>query len=118
MGAQAERVFPIFFVVWVLLGVFSSAFFYFNTNEALKRKVWPAFGVGVGLVFLGFAWLLGFPPHVFVIMGPAVALATYLNLRAVKFCSACGKTLFNQNPFSPAKFCSRCGAPLEGPDAG
>ncbi len=115
MNAQADIVFPIFFGVWILLGIFSAAFFFFNNDAALKRKVYPPFVVGVGILFLVFGALTGFAKHPFIyVLVPMVGLITFLNLRSTKFCDSCGKTLFNQSPFAPAKFCSRCGANLEG----
>jgi hypothetical protein len=119
MGAQAERVFPIFLGVWIVLGVFSVAFFFFNQNAALKRKVHQPFVIGIGVLFVGFVVLMGFPldTFFFFVMVPAVALITFLNLRNTKFCDSCGKTLISQNPFARPKFCSKCGANLEGETA-
>lgn len=116
MGGQAERVFPIFLAVWVVLGLSSAAFFFLNNNAGLKRRAWAPFCIAVGLLFLIFTALMGFPQHVFLIAIPAVALITILNIRHVKFCSACGKTVYSQNPFSPPKFCSKCGATLQDGD--
>lgn len=113
MNAQAQQVFPIFIGVWILLGAGSAAFFLLNSNAGLKRKVLPPFVIGTSILFLGFNVLMGFPLQALLVTGPVVALIAYLNLRATKFCDACGKTLMNQNPFSPAKYCSRCGAELK-----
>jgi len=108
-----NQVFPIFFGVWVALGLFSAAFFFFGKNASLKRKVWPPFTIATAIVFVGFVWAMGFPSQVFLVMIPAVALITFLNLRSVKFCDACGKTIMKQNPFSTPQFCSKCGAKLD-----
>ena len=113
MNAQAQQVFPIFIGVWILLGAGFGAFFLLNNNAALKRTMFPPFVIGVNILFLGFIALMGFPLKVLLVMGPVVAVIAFLNLRATKFCDACGKTLMNQNPFSPAKYCSRCGAELK-----
>ena len=109
---NAKQIFPIFIGVWVVLGLASAAFFFLNKDASLKRKVWPPATIGVGVLFLGFVWLMGFPAEVMYIAVPAVALITFLNLRAVQFCDSCGKTLMSQNPFSKAEFCSKCGAKL------
>jgi hypothetical protein len=115
MGAQAERVFPIFIGVWVVLGIASAAFFFLNNNAALKRKVHPPFVIGVSILFLGFVLLMGTPrdPFFYCFFVPGIVLITLMNLRNVKFCNTCGKTLINQNPFASPRFCSRCGASLE-----
>jgi hypothetical protein len=110
--SQADQVFPIFFGVWVVLGLFSAVFFLFGKNASLKRKVWPPFTIATAVLFVGFAWAMGFPSQVFLVMIPAVAFITFLNLRSVKFCDGCGKTIMSQNPFSPPQFCSKCGARL------
>ena len=107
-----DQIFPIFFGVWVVLGLFSGAFFFLGKNASLKRKVWPPFTIATAVLFVAFVWAMGFPSQVFLIMIPAVALITFLNLRSVKFCDACGKTIMSQNPFSPPQFCSKCGGKL------
>jgi hypothetical protein len=109
---NADQVFPVFFGVWVVLGLFSAGFFFLNKNAALKRKVWPPFLVATGMLFLGFMWAMGLPAEAFFLAVPAVALITLLNLRAVRFCNSCGATLMSQNPFTRPTFCSKCGAKL------
>lgn len=105
---NSEQVFPVFFGVWVLLGLFSASFFFLSKNAHLKRKVWPPFIVITGILFAGFVWAMGF-----LIVIPAVALITFLNLRAVQFCNSCGATIMTQNPLSKPMFCSKCGAGLK-----
>jgi hypothetical protein len=62
-----------------------------------------------GLLFAGFTWLMGGP---ILFIGPAVAVITLLNLRLVKFCDRCERTIDASN-FSVARFCPRCGAELK-----
>lgn len=109
---NAGQVFPIFFAVWMLLGLFSAAFFFLSKNAALKRQVWPPFVVLVGILFLGFVWAMGFPLQTMYVAVPAVALTTALNLRTMQFCDACGATVLSQNPFTKPAYCSKCGAKL------
>ena len=78
-----DQIFPVFFGVWVVLGLFSAGFFFLNKNAPLKRKVWPPFVVVAGVLFIGFAMAMGFPSQMLFVMVPVVALITYLNLRAV-----------------------------------
>jgi hypothetical protein len=111
--AAGEQIFPIFFAVWVALAVVSTAFFFLSRNASLKRKIWPPFAVGIGVLFLGFVWLMGSPSDLYI-TAPVVALITVLNvLRGLQFCDSCGKTLLNRNPFSKPAFCSKCGAKLQ-----
>ena len=107
-----DTIFPIFIGTWIVLGVISFYFFGVRKDAQLKRKIWPYHIIGVGLLFALFIFLMGFPISVFAIMGPAIILITYLNLKAVRFCDACGKTIMNQNLFSSPEFCTKCGAKL------
>ncbi|MGD9636839.1 MAG: hypothetical protein AB7G28_16450 [Pirellulales bacterium] len=115
MNPRIETIFPIFFGVWLVLGISSAAFFYFNRNATLKRKVFPPFVIFVGVLFLTFAGLMGpaREPFFLVVIIPFVALITFVNIRNTRFCDACGKTLVSQNPFTRPKFCSSCGADLD-----
>jgi hypothetical protein len=115
MNLEPEQIFPIFFGVWVVLGISASAFFFFNRNAALKRKIHPPFTIFVGILFLGFCALMGFArePFFFIVMLPMVALITFLNIRNIRFCDAFGRTIFTQNPFSRPRFCAKCGADLD-----
>jgi len=75
--------FPVFFSVWILLGLFSAGFFFLNKNAAFKRKVWPPFVVLTGVLFVAFALALRIPGQALVVMVPAVVLITFFNLRTV-----------------------------------
>lgn len=94
------------------MGVASAAFFYLNKDAPLKRKLFPPFAIGAGVLFLVIVWAdLGGNGIFFLV--PFVGLITFLNIRMTKFCDTCGRTLTRQDPFSPPKFCSKCGASLE-----
>jgi len=110
--ADPATIFPIFFATWVVLGVASFAFFQLNRNAALKRKLWPIFSVGVGILFIVFAWLMGLRDRQLYFVFPAVALIAYLNVRFIKFCDSCGRTIYRQPPFVSYHFCPSCGAKL------
>jgi fatty acid desaturase len=108
---NAQHVFPVFFVIWALLGVGGALFFYGNRDASLKRKLWPCFIVLVGLLFLGFTWsLLGSIPLPFVVLIPVIM---FINIRMTRFCDSCGRTVVSRNLFAPAKFCQGCGAELK-----
>jgi len=77
--------------------VISFVIFFLGKNAALKRKLWPPFVIGTGLLFVFFVYLMGFGDQAMYMMVPAVILITFLNLRATKFCDSCGKTIINQN---------------------
>lgn len=107
-----DEIFPIFFGTWVVLGIISFAIFFIGKNAQLKRKLWPPFVIGTGVLFIGFICAMGFGGQALYIMVPAVVLITFLNLRSTKFCDSCGKTIINQNFLVRPEFCSKCGAKL------
>ena len=108
-----ERVFPIFFAVWVALGAASFYFLYVSKDVERKKKLFRPFLAGTSVLFLGFMWAMGFPLLMLAIAAPMVALIMYLNSRMIRFCDACGRTIMQQMPFSPPKHCSHCGAALQ-----
>jgi hypothetical protein len=109
---EADQVFPYFFATWVVLGLISFAFFQFNKDADLKRKVWPVVVVGTGVLFVTFVWLMGFRGGEMYVVVPAITLITALNLRAVKFCDSCGATLYYGNLFVKMEYCPKCGSKL------
>ena len=111
MGSP-DTVFPIFLGTWIVLGIISFVIFFLGKNAQLKRKLWPPFVIGAGVLFAVFVTLMGFPLDTFYIMGPALILITYLNLTRTKFCDSCGKTIINQNFFAKPEYCTKCGEKL------
>ncbi len=103
---------PVFAGVWGLLAVGGFFLFYVSKNAVFKRKYFQWFAGLTGLVFVAFATATGIPVAMLAILVPFVALLTYLHIRATQFCTACGRTLVQQIPFSRADFCSKCGSPL------
>ncbi len=109
---QAPQGFPAFLVIWAVLAIGFSAFLYLSSNAALKRKVWPFATLAASLIFIAFVWTSGIPHEGLLFVIPMVTFITWINIRTMKFCDACGKTVQTRNPFSPPKFCPQCGAPL------
>jgi len=110
--ADPATVFPFFLATWAALAVASFVFFQFNRNAALKRKLWPVFTIGIAILFIAFAWLMGLRDRGLYFIVPAVALITWLNIRFMKFCDACGRTLYPHPPFIRYEFCPSCGGKL------
>ena len=118
--AAKEPVFFAFFVFWAILGISAFLFFHLNRDAKLKKKVFPVFVIGVGVIFGTFvAWMSGWQPFVLLAFLPMVGLVTFLNLRTTKFCESCGRTIYKQPLFSPSRFCPHCGCNLnaKNPDA-
>lgn len=105
--------YPIFLGVWVLLTLLSAGFLFFNKNAALKRRIWPAFVISIGVLFLVFTAARGTPPQSLLVIAPVIALITFLNLRLIKFCDACGATITRQSRSAKSASCPKCGAKLQ-----
>jgi hypothetical protein len=109
---QLVLILPLFFAVYVVITLSLQAFFVFSNDAALKRRVWPVYIIGSSVLFLGLAAVV---IHPFVIcgLGPFAALFAFLALRRMRFCNACGATIWNRNMFMKSNFCANCGARLE-----
>lgn len=107
---RAEAAFPIFFIAWgcVCLAVWM---FYWKGSLEAKRRWHPRIVIGAGVLFLGFIAIS--MPVALTLAVPSVALITFLNLKFIRFCPACGVTLVQNPPWSAPRFCSKCGASLQ-----
>ena len=113
MGDFQETVWGWFPIFWITLGIVGFFLFFVSKNVEFKKKYYPWYVVLVGVVFASFIMMTGMPIFPLVIFLPVIALITYLNLRNVKFCDSCGKTIVNRAWFSKVSYCSNCGAKLE-----
>jgi hypothetical protein len=104
---------PWFFATWIALGIAFVWFVYLDRNVARKKRLLPVFIIGSGALFIGFVFLMSADLRILAFMFPAVALISFLNLRMIKVCSACGRTIHSGMWFSKAEYCSKCGARLE-----
>jgi predicted membrane protein len=112
MGVM-DRMFSIFFGVWVVLALIGFYLFYINKNASFKRRFFPVFIISAGLLMIIFTLLLGVSLQMLFIVVPAVVLITYLNIRATKFCPQCGRTVHNGTWFHRLEYCPYCGAELD-----
>ena len=96
-------------VAAVLMGSFLivGLFLWLSKNAALKQRAFPFLAIGLGALFLAFPLVAGFPFDSLYTFGPLVALAVWLNIRAFRFCLACGATNRGGAFISRPKFCSR-----------
>jgi hypothetical protein len=108
-----EEIVPFFFAVWVILGVGSALFFHFNRDAQLKKRLMPFFIIGTGVLFALFVLIMTGQPRILLFLVPAVALISWMNLRIINVCNACGRTVYNNVWFSKAEYCSKCGAKLQ-----
>jgi hypothetical protein len=109
--SNSEQIFPAFIIVWVILGLWAG-YFLLSNNAALKRKVWSRFVVVTGLLFVGFVVAMDFTNPMLIVVVPVVALISYRNLHAMRFCNP-SATNMSLNPFVNPTVCYKCGGKLE-----
>ncbi len=96
MPETQEEIFSFMFVIWICLAGLGFLLFGLNKNVRFKKMVWPMWIVGVGLLFAGFGYWMGFRGEVFFYMiVPATLIISILNILTVKFCDGCSKLLSN-----------------------
>jgi hypothetical protein len=109
------QVWPFFVGTWIVLMAASFLTFYpTSISAALKKRLWPIFIFGVGVLFVLFSWLMGAARGsqiIFII--PAVALISALNIVSVRFCPSCNAMQRSNTFFSAPKFCQKCGHALD-----
>lgn len=98
--------------IWIAMGATSLVFFHFNRDAKLKRKVFPWFISGIGILFVGFIVLEGFPAMALYVAVPGIIAVSLINVLVTKFCDRCGRTITNPDWFSPMRYCPKCGADL------
>jgi len=106
-----ETKFIVFVVTWAVLALVGY-FLYRGKTADFKRRIHPRWIGFVGFMFTLFiVWIV--PSWLtLAIIVPAVFLMYFLQLKLIKFCDSCGKTLTNSNWFTPMQFCQKCGANL------
>ncbi len=110
---KPDNIFPVFMILWAILGVSLFLMFHLNKNVPFKRKYFPVAMMFIGIVFAGFVTLLMPTPLGILIAYPAIILITYMNIRLTKFCGKCGATNYNRMLFTAMNYCQRCGEPFE-----
>jgi len=104
---------PLFIATWIALGIASLWFLYFDKNVVRKKRLLPIFIIGSGALFVIFVFSINGDLRVMAFVVPAVVLISFLNLRMIKVCSSCGRTINSGLCFLRAEYCSKCGAKLE-----
>ena len=105
--------FPWFIGIWIALGIVGIWFMYFDRDIARKKRLLPIFTIGSGVLFVLFTFLITGDVRILAFVIPAVVLICVLNLRMIRVCSSCGRTIQSGLWFTRAEYCSKCGARLE-----
>ena len=103
---------------WFLFGLVGWLLIWRAPTAERKRRIHRRFIIAAGIVMSGFLCASvagGFPPQVLIIMGPAIILVTWVNLRFTTFCDSCNRMIYNQFWFRRIRFCPHCGAQLSKP---
>lgn len=108
-----DLAFPVFVFTWIILGIISFIVFFLGKNAQLKRKLWPPFVIVGGVLFIGFAYTMGFRGEGIYFLVPVIILTSFLNIRFTKFCDGCGKIITNKNFLSKIESCPKCGEKLK-----
>lgn len=112
-GSDSGLTWYVFFATWIVLALASFYMFFLRRDTAFKRRYWAPWIVTIGVLFLVFMLLTGFPLSMVLVAVPFVALISFLNIRSVRFCDSCGATVHDWTlPWRRPRHCSRCGSPL------
>jgi predicted RNA-binding Zn-ribbon protein involved in translation (DUF1610 family) len=112
MKPHAEIV-PLFIAVWIALGIAGLWFTYLDKNIPRKTRLLPRFTIGAGILFVLFIFGMTGDWKAMAFAIPAVALITFLNLRQLRICQTCGRTINTGMWFTKAEYCPKCGARLD-----
>jgi len=107
------EIMPFFIATWVVLAIAGVWLAFGDKNIPRRKRLLPVFIFGTGAAFVVFTFLITGDLHVLALVLPAAALISFLNLRMIKICSTCGRTIQTGLWFSKAQYCSKCGAKLE-----
>lgn len=111
--AQLDALFPYVFGFWAAYATAASAFFYFNKNAALKRKVLVILTVATDLALLGLMFATGAPAMFLAFVVAIMVFGAWQTIRFVRFCDKCGANNFPQTQFQARTDCKACGSPLQ-----
>ena len=107
--------FQTFMVVWIALGVGSWILIARLPSPEAKKRWSDRLSIIAGIIFFAFlctqfASTKG--SFALFIMGPALALITWLNVRNTYYCAKCGKRSLNSNWLGSSYDCPSCGTKL------
>jgi hypothetical protein len=109
----AAAIFPLFFAVWVVLGLINLIVMFGPASGRFKQSFFRVMVPLAAVLFAGFVGVMNPGALIFVI--PMVILISAANLRAIRFCAKCGAYARSPNPFDRPRFCTKCGASLDQP---
>jgi hypothetical protein len=116
VSAQPPLVtFPVFFGFWIALAVGSWGLIALLPTAQAKKSWSDRISILANIIFFAFLWMQFAPTKgsfALFIMGPALVLITWLNIRNTHFCDKCGKRSFDRKWFGDSYHCPNCGNKL------
>ena|SRR5215469_11930775 len=96
---------PLFTATWVVLGIAGIWLMFIDKNVPRKKRLLPVFIIGTGAAFVFFVFLMTGDLRLLAFVLPAAVLISFLNLRTIKVCSSCGRTIQSGMWFTKAEYC-------------
>ncbi|MBD9437661.1 hypothetical protein IB223_16310 [Pseudoxanthomonas sp. PXM03] len=106
---QLGTIFPYFIAFWVAVALAALAFFHFNKNGPLKRKLFLILTIVADIALLGFIWVSGAPLPFLAVVAAFMVFGAWQAVRFTRFCGKCGANNFPQRPFQSRTECKKCG---------
>jgi hypothetical protein len=86
-------------------------FLYSESKRSIEEEITSMDNGWCRFYFWLFIVMVGFPMPVCIVALLAVSLITFLNIKMIKFCNKCGKTI-HSNGLIKIKYCPGCGSSL------
>ena len=102
-----------FLGIWIALAIVGLWVTYVDKNIARKKRLLPIFIISSGIIFAVFTLLVVGDLRAMALVVPAVALIIFLNLRQLRVCETCGRTIQSGMWFARARYCPRCGGRMD-----
>ncbi|MDQ1092421.1 hypothetical protein QE400_001834 [Xanthomonas sacchari] len=112
---QLNELYPYLFGFWAAIGLVALAFFTFNKNASLKRRVLIVGSIATNVLMLVFFWATGAPPLFLVFAAAVVGYGLWQSIHLTRFCDACAALNAPQGHRQARTECRKCGAALAKP---
>ncbi|MET7141292.1 hypothetical protein M3S04_07290 [Xanthomonas sp. PPL139] len=112
---QLNELYPYLFGFWAAIGLLALAFFTFNKNAPLKRRVFIVGSIATDVMLLVFFWATDAPPLFLAAAVGFMAYGLWQTIRLIRFCDACAALNAPQGHRQARTECRKCGAALATP---
>ncbi|MEL4890495.1 hypothetical protein PQU63_03615 [Xanthomonas protegens] len=112
---QLNDLYPYLFGFWAAIGLVALAFFNFNKNAPLKRRVFIVASIATDVMLLVFFWVADAPPLFLAAAVGFMAYGLWQTIHLIRFCDACAALNAPQGHRQARTECRKCGAALAKP---